>query len=364
LLLMLAVWVVRGCAYLPWNREVPRGRVRITVSRDFGRQVLRDLEVGSAGLSAMEALRRVAEVETSYGGGFISSIDGLSSAYRGEGSRKEDWFFYVNGQMADVGAADYLLREEDWVVFDYHSWERSLFTPVLAGCFPQLFLRGYPGAPTRCLVVYGKGLEEEAGKLVSALLEAGAVEVSTEPLEEIGDPTGRSASGEYSLIVAGDEELEVLAGWRQAVARAAVQGLFALPEGDGLVLLDEVGKEAGRLGGDWGLVTGLAPRLGEPGSALLVTGRGRGLGVALEGLLRRCREGDSRPLLAMAYDAEGAEIPLPCREVTSGQGPGASALIRLVGWGAAVLSPCLVGPGNPPAPMEMAPMEMGMERGG
>lgn len=324
LALGLAFWAIRGCAYMPWNREVSRGRVRITASRDFGKEVLWEVEEEAAGLTAMEALRRVARVETAYGGGFIVSIDGLASAYRGENSGKADWFFYVNGQMAEVGAADFRLREGDWVVFDYHSWERSMFTPVLAGCFPDPFVNGYREAPARCLVAHGEGLKGDAEELASALRNAGAARVETVYLGDQGDPWKAMAQGDYLIIVAGTDELESLEGWKRALAEAEARGIFALPEGDGLVMLDDAGRPAGKLEGEWGLVTGLAPRLDEPGSALVVTGRGKGLREALRGLLDRIEGRDGRPLLAMAYDGEGSEIPLPLGDLSEGKGTGSS----------------------------------------
>lgn len=313
---VLVFWVARGCVYLPWNRQSPGGRARITVSRDFGREVLRDQEVEAAGISAMEALRKVATVETSYGGGFISSIDGLSSAYRGEGSRKEDWFFYVNGQMAETGAAEYMVREGDRLVFDYHSWELSPFTPCLAGCFPEPFLHGYPGEPGRCAVFYGEGLAGAAEDLAYALREAGAGYVRTESLQAMDDPFEITSWGDYLILLAEVGELGSLKGWRRAMAEAAPRGLFFELDGERLILLDAGGRKAMEMGCEWGLVACLSPRLGEPGSALVVTGKGLGLWEACQAMRKRAMGGDPRPLLAMAYQPEAGEITLPWVEGT------------------------------------------------
>ncbi len=311
LLALLAIWAVRGCAYLPWNREPVRGVARITVSRDFGKVVLRDQRVEAAGISALEALKKVAKVETAYGGGFIVSIDGLASTYRGEGSRKLDWFFYVNGQMAETGAAEYTVREGDRIVFDYHSWELSPFTPFLAGCFPQPFLGGYPAEPQRCRVLHGEGLGVEAEGLAVSLREAGVKEVVTGPLLLGGDPLLGDFPGEYLVLLAEAGELETLEGWRRAMAEARSRGLFFHLEGGKLTLLDERGNRAGELLGEWGLVAGLTPRMGETGSALVITGRGKGLWEAWEALRKRLDNEDPRPLLAMAYLEGEGEFPLP-----------------------------------------------------
>ena len=71
-----------------------------------------------AGISAMEALRRKADVETRYGGRFVQSIDGLE----GSSSSQQDWFYFVNGYEADLSAADYELHDGDVLWWDRRSW--------------------------------------------------------------------------------------------------------------------------------------------------------------------------------------------------------------------------------------------------
>ena len=46
------------------------------------------------------------DVETRYGGRFVQSIDGLEG---GGAGGSVDWFYFVNGFEADVGAAEYEL---------------------------------------------------------------------------------------------------------------------------------------------------------------------------------------------------------------------------------------------------------------
>ena len=52
-----------------------------------------------AGLTAMQALERKTNVKTSYGGRFVVAIGGLAS------SSHHDWFYWVNGTLADRSAA-------------------------------------------------------------------------------------------------------------------------------------------------------------------------------------------------------------------------------------------------------------------
>jgi len=48
----------------------------------------------------MSLLERNAKVSTRYGGGFVQSIQGRAGS-----SSKTDWFYYVNGVQAPMGAA-------------------------------------------------------------------------------------------------------------------------------------------------------------------------------------------------------------------------------------------------------------------
>jgi hypothetical protein len=87
----------------------------LKVTRDHGRQVLLVARV-PAGLTAMQALQRKAEVKTSYGGRFVVSINGLSSAPR------RDWFYFIDGVLGDRSAAEVRLHDGDVELWDYRRW--------------------------------------------------------------------------------------------------------------------------------------------------------------------------------------------------------------------------------------------------
>jgi Domain of unknown function (DUF4430) len=91
------------------------GNATLKVTRDHGRSVLLTAEV-PAGLTAMQALQRKADVKTSYGGRFVVSINGLASA------AKRDWFYFVNGKLGDRSAAEVRLHEGDVEWWDYRRW--------------------------------------------------------------------------------------------------------------------------------------------------------------------------------------------------------------------------------------------------
>ncbi|MDY6796923.1 MAG: DUF4430 domain-containing protein [Actinomycetota bacterium] len=310
LVVAVAFFAVRGCAFMPWNGSGEGIGVRVTVSRDFGGEVLKDVSVEVRdSSSAMQALQEVAVVETSYGGGFIDAVNGLVSGYEGgaESGEKKDWFFYVNGQMADVGAGEYLPREGDRLVFDYHCWEYAMFTPTLVGCFPEPFVNGYREPPESCAVVYAPAWEGEAQELERALGDAGAAACEPRELEE----GWRPSEGEYAIVIGTVSELEAAPFFAEANGHASRLGMYAFFQDGDMVIVDARGDEARRLGSGAGLVEGVGPRLGDGESALVVTGTDPGgLRAALGLLLDGGGEG-VRPILAVAALAGEGRIEVP-----------------------------------------------------
>ena len=307
-LMAAAFFILRGCAFMPWNERKADVRVRVTVSRGFGAEVMKDERFGvREGESAMRALERVAEVETAYGGGFIQAVNGLASRYEGGAGSKVDWFFYVNGQMADTGAGAYTVREGDWLIFDFHSWDYAMFTPLLAGCFPEPFVHGYGGAPPGVVVAHAAGREGEAAEIAGLLERAGAAPCRSVPLTRDWMPE----PGEYAVVVGTFEELEVNAAIREANLNPSRTGLFAYFREGELWLTDASGEVMRHLAGGAGLVEALGPRLGDGRTSLMVTGTdGDGLREALA-LLARNLEGDAPPVPALAALAGEGPLDVP-----------------------------------------------------
>ncbi|HEV3479852.1 MAG TPA: DUF4430 domain-containing protein [Gaiellaceae bacterium] len=135
-LLLAAACLAVGCG----EEAAGEGRAQLWVTRDRGAEVVLTTAV-PAGISAMEALRREADVETRHGGRFVHAIEGI------EGSLDEqrDWFFYVNGYEADRSASDYRLHDGDVLWFDHRSWAGRLRVPVVVGAFPEPFVHGFDG---------------------------------------------------------------------------------------------------------------------------------------------------------------------------------------------------------------------------
>ena len=94
------------------------GSATLKVTRDHGRHVFLVANV-PAGLTAMQALERKADVKTSYGGRFVVSIDGVASATH------RDWFYFINGSLGDRSASEVRLHDGDVELWDYRQWANA-----------------------------------------------------------------------------------------------------------------------------------------------------------------------------------------------------------------------------------------------
>jgi hypothetical protein len=163
-LLAAAALASGGCGFGSANAE---GTARVWITRDRGAHVLVVRRV-SAGQTAMQALRRVAKVQTRYRGRFVQSINGIS----GSAKAQRDWLYFINGYEADRGAADYTLHAGDVEWWDYRAWKHAIHVPVVVGAFPEPFLHGYDGKTRRAAVVYRSRALAVLAKKLGELIDA------------------------------------------------------------------------------------------------------------------------------------------------------------------------------------------------
>jgi Domain of unknown function (DUF4430) len=133
------------------------GRATLWITRDRGEQVLKTARV-PAGLTAIQALERVADVSTRYDGRYVQAIDSL----RGSLTAQHDWFYFVNGYEADRSAAEYRLHAGDVEWWDFRAWRHAMHVPVVVGAFPEPFLHGWNGDKRPTVVEYDKGTHRHA----------------------------------------------------------------------------------------------------------------------------------------------------------------------------------------------------------
>jgi hypothetical protein len=160
-------------------------KVTLRVTKDFGREVIFHQTVPiKKDWTVMDLLDTHLEIETKFEGSFINGINGLASEKGGFTKDRYDWFFYVNGVSADVGAAAYQIQGGDQVWWDYHVWRNmSTAIPALIGSYPEPFINSYLGKVGPITVMSSPEDQELADKVVRSLKSHGAKNISTGALD-------------------------------------------------------------------------------------------------------------------------------------------------------------------------------------
>ena len=260
-LLALSV-LAAGCGVGPGEER--GGAAELRVTRDFGRTRLATerLDPVREGDTVLRFLQSERKVETRFGGGFVHSIDGLSGGGTGG---THDWFYFVNGIEADVGAAEYELFPGDVVTWDHRYWRAAMSVPVIVGAFPEPFAHGRGGKRLPVRIECSDGGDVACDRVAGRL-------------EEIGVPVTRAVLGSPG----GADVVRVMVAPWSAARRATsarvleegpeASGVFArfTEEGRRLELLDERGETAGSAPPGSGLVA--ATSFADRGVLYLVTG--------------------------------------------------------------------------------------------
>jgi hypothetical protein len=292
--LLLAALAAAGCGLGPGASV---GGVELTVTRDFGAVPVRnDAVEANESDTVMRVLEGSADITTRYGGGYVQSIDGTEEANRG--GHPYDWFFFVDGVESPIGAADYALRGNERIWWDYRDWSATNQVPAVVGSWPAPFSDGYEGKRHPVTVdceggggacVQVRGALEGAGVDIAAGSPAGAIRVLVGPWARLrSDPAA-------ALIEAGPEESGIYADFERRGG------------GYGLVGLDEAGDPSQAFGSAAGLVAATRRYEGPP--VWVVTGATSAGVQAAAGLLDGAKLRDH---YAVASEG-GKETPLPLR---------------------------------------------------
>lgn len=216
--------ITAGCGQEASEPPAGPAAVRVTISRDYGATTLTAARA-APGQSAMHALRRVADVDTAYGGRFVSSIDGLA----GNRSGGHDWLYFVNGIAPDMGAAEYDLREGDHEWWDYRYWSDLVQTPVAVGAWPEPFVHGFAGqrhpvsvSGLDCRSAIGDALRAAGAKVVD---EPADYQISVETFTDTGASLA-DWQGMGLTVSLKDDTVMVYRG---------EEGIEPLPEADALI---------------------------------------------------------------------------------------------------------------------------------
>lgn len=254
LIILLASALTGACDNQPTETTPPAEKESgtittiITITRDFGRELMlgETLEV-MPDTSAMAALMEVADVETTYGGGFVNAINGVRSGYAGSQKTKADWFFYINGIQSNVGALDYKLHDGDVQHWDFHSWGFRHFIPAVIDVFPSAFRHGFGGRVSPTLIVCPDYLKQDVVKLEERLAQLGVKDVSIRSLDELSE----SEQGSSNIILVSGQGNSLISELNQNWKRL---GFFAYFENGDLMVIDNTGEITAEYGAGTGLI--------------------------------------------------------------------------------------------------------------
>jgi hypothetical protein len=293
---LLTLLAAAGCG-LGAGADV--GDVELTVTRDYGAVPMLQASVAAKESdTVMRVLEGEAEIETRYGGGFVHAIEGVAEESRG--GDPYDWFFYVDGEEAAVGAAEYDVEGGERIWWDYRNWSAVNHAPAVVGSWPAPFADGIGGKrypvvvecmesrgslrtdsdrkePRNCEITR-EALERE-GVRIAAGSRKEAIRVLVGPWQRLrSDSTAR-------LIEGGPVESGVFADFQVGVrplSSIGRQRTNAEPVYE-LVALDEAGDEVDDLGTGAGLVAATS-RYGGPPVWVVTGGSEEAVQAAAEAL--------------------------------------------------------------------------------
>lgn len=191
-LALLAALLLAGCGE---ERSGEEGTASLWITRDRGEQVVLTADV-PAGLTAMQALDRKADVETRFGGRFVHSINGIEGSVAG----RRDWFYFVNGIEADRGASEYRLHRGDILWWDFREWGQVMRAPVVVGAFPEPFLHGFGGETRPAAVRYEVAELAGGARAIGRLIRAESVAPRSTPVPEDANLFVVAGSGRPELV--------------------------------------------------------------------------------------------------------------------------------------------------------------------
>jgi hypothetical protein len=194
-----------------------------------GAELLLSTQV-DAGATVVQVLDGAAEIETRYGGRYVTSIEGVKE----NTDRQEDWFFLVNGIEPDVGAAEIKVADGDVIWWDHRSWEDAgaVHPAATVGAFPHPFHRGWKGAVRPVEVIAPPQLLDSGATMRDYLGAAPPDDPDAEPHRFVLEVRDDMSGAELSASMGnknGSAVTFVLAGTEAAI-RATVASLIERPE--------------------------------------------------------------------------------------------------------------------------------------
>lgn len=282
LVLLMLLILLPACA----NKSGLEGAdiVEYLITQNYGEKILLDKKIAyRENASIMDGLIETgADVKTSYGGSFISGINGLNTDNGGPVKERSDWFYYVNGIFSDCGALDYMPQPGEVIWWDYHPWKSSKSTTAVIGCFPEPFLHGFRGNVAETTILTVSKEVYNVAKLQQTMQSYGVnavniKKITAELLENRDGPT--MAVGEWNEL----KEYKWINDFNEAYQK---NGTFLHFTEEGLELLDYKGAVAREIKGSAGVIMAIGEGNGDDSPLWIIAGTdSSGMAAALDVLI-------------------------------------------------------------------------------
>lgn len=168
--LLIVIIAILMTSVVRCSENLVEGKSNIILSQDFGdKQIYNQKLDFTKNTTVMELMQGNLDVKIE--NEFVDSINGIKSEYGEE--NKLGWFYYINGNLAQVGPEKYYLNSGDDVLWDYHTWENEIYASSIIGSYPKNFTNGYDGKKLKTEIVYSKKFEKGTEKLYDYLKNSG-----------------------------------------------------------------------------------------------------------------------------------------------------------------------------------------------
>lgn len=250
-------------------RMINNGReatAKLLVSKDFGSSTIQDENAKVIqGDRVLDLMGRYLKVDTQYGGGFIKSINQVSSG--SINGQRYDWFYYVNGVASDCSAKDYKVRENDRIHWDYHPWADNSIIPAIVGAYPEPFINGFNGQTKGTMILYAGNCKAEADKLAVRLKNKGAENLVIGSLSE-NSVTKRVNP---TIIIGQWKDLETQKEIKEICSAQIKSGIYINFSSSKFELLDAKGKPVEIHNKDVSAIVATGSGLGDTKPLFIVT---------------------------------------------------------------------------------------------
>jgi|YNPNPStandDraft_1061719.scaffolds.fasta_scaffold01720_8 hypothetical protein len=210
----------------------------VVITIDYGEELVLTQQIQSNdSLSAFDALCRVATVGSN--GGFVNSINNVTSTYSIFNEESKDWFYYINGVLSPVGSQAYMVHDGDVIHWDYHTWVDYKSSTVIIGDYPEPFLHGFNGKRPGSFIVYTSDFIDEAEEVRETLLSLYSVNSSLIPVNSLNNEV--KTRGNLILIGTLDDHPLI----KSIMDSSSMLGLFIRYKDNGIEILDELYRSTG-----------------------------------------------------------------------------------------------------------------------